>query len=229
MKATQVCVVPECGRPRSSRGYCRMHYSRWQRHGDPLKVRTIALGRPCAVESCDVPVGTKSARGYCARHYQRLLATGSPTGSLAPSTAERFFGKVRPAGPFDCWLWTASGDECGYGLFKGDRMIRAHIWSYEYFVTAVPVGLQMDHLCHDKTCVLGVDCPHRRCVNPWHLEPVLPAMNTDRGRAAKRTHCPQGHAYTLDNTYINPRGAQVCRTCTAVYRQRYEAKKKRAA
>lgn len=188
-----------------------------------------AVGKSCDVKGCTDRVTAKSAKGYCPRHYQRLLLSGSPTGSSGPSQAERFFAKVAPADPFACWLWTASLDQSGYGLFQGGgRMVRSHIWSYRYFIADVPKGLQLDHLCHGSWCNGGIECPHRRCVNPWHLEPVPPLVNTSRGRAARRTHCPRGHAYDAANTYINPHGAQVCRTCMAASRQRY-ANKKRAA
>lgn len=29
------CSLPECGDPCFQRGYCRSHYGRWYRHGDP--------------------------------------------------------------------------------------------------------------------------------------------------------------------------------------------------
>lgn len=40
----------------------------------------------------------------------------------------------------------------------------------------------------------------------------------NRGRhkteeAKNKTHCSQGHEYTLGNTYINPKGARICRKC----------------
>lgn len=30
------CSIEGCGKPKFTRGWCSMHYSRWQRHGDPL-------------------------------------------------------------------------------------------------------------------------------------------------------------------------------------------------
>lgn len=34
--AQRVCSVEGCEKPHSCRGWCRKHYSRWKRHGDPL-------------------------------------------------------------------------------------------------------------------------------------------------------------------------------------------------
>jgi hypothetical protein len=31
--------------------------------------------------------------------------------------------------------------------------------------------------------------------------------------AKARTHCAKGHEYTPGNTYINPKGARICRKC----------------
>ena len=32
-----MCAVPDCGKRAHSRGWCPMHYTRWKRHGDPVK------------------------------------------------------------------------------------------------------------------------------------------------------------------------------------------------
>src|ERR1700684_1351170 len=36
---TRLCTVPDCGRELDRRGYCKMHYVRWWKHG------TTSLGR----------------------------------------------------------------------------------------------------------------------------------------------------------------------------------------
>lgn len=31
--------------------------------------------------------------------------------------------------------------------------------------------------------------------------------------SAAKTHCPQGHPYSPENTYVNPQGSRECRIC----------------
>lgn len=36
MPPNRTCSIADCDKPSSSRGWCRMHYNRWQRHGNPM-------------------------------------------------------------------------------------------------------------------------------------------------------------------------------------------------
>lgn len=49
-----------------------------------------------------------------------------------------------------------------------------------------------------------------------------------------RSHCPQGHEYTPENTYVQPSGARACRTChraagRAYYQRRGKSRKQAAS
>lgn len=132
------------------------------------------------------------------------------------SLPARFWEKVVKSGPTpihrpelgSCWVWLAGKDTSGYGCFKLGRTRAAHRLAYEALVGPVPSGMQLDHLCRV-----------RHCVNPAHLEVVTPRENTKRGEVGSnmrvKTHCPQGHEYTTENTYRAPRGDRQCRTCMA--------------
>ena len=109
-----------------------------------------------------------------------------------------------------CWEWGGSRHFLGYGEFRwAGRKGKAHRFAYEWFVGAIPTGLELDHLCRERSCV-----------NPDHLEAVTHRENVLRGEglAAKnilKTHCPRGHPYLGDNirrTPANPRG-RFCRQC----------------
>lgn len=105
----------------------------------------------------------------------------------------RFWAKVNKDGPVPkarpdlgpCWIWTGYvSPENGYGQFmvrNGTRL--PHRIAYEYLVGPIPKGLVLDHLCHtaDPTCRAVAECPHRRCCNPAHTEPVTPRTNIARG------------------------------------------------
>jgi hypothetical protein len=123
-----------------------------------------------------------------------------------------------------CWHLTGRVERNGYQLIAagggGSRRLAVHRVAYELFNGPIPKGLTVDHTCHneDDDCEGGVTCPHRRCVNPAHLEAVGLRENILRGGTlaaanAAKTHCPQNHEYTPENTYIL-RGGRSCRACS---------------
>lgn len=168
--------------------------------------------RTCSIDGCESPL---RARGWCGKHYSRWLTWGDPLGSK-PSSIERFLANVewsdRRYDGTRCLVWTGSTRAKGYGAhWHIDRRYASHRWLYERWVGPIPDGLVIDHLCRNPPCC-----------NPAHLEPVTSAENTRRGLTgqywAAKTHCPQGHEYTEENTYISPgRGGtgRCCRICKA--------------
>lgn len=87
-----------------------------------------------------------------------------------------------------CWVWQKSTRQ-GYGRAnRGGKLVTAHIWYWEKQHGPVPEGMDLDHTCHNGSgCPGGFDCPHRRCVNPDHLEPVTRVENVRRGVVPKLT------------------------------------------
>lgn len=134
----------------------------------------------------------------------------SPRGPQPRSAVERFCEKVDFSG--ECWLWTASTHKQGYGTFRvhsGGKIVKAHRFAYELWVGEIPEGAQINHRC-DNTA----------CVRPEHLYAGTQTDNMQdmmrRGRhpqCVPRTHCPQGHEFTEENTYVDRRGFRQCREC----------------
>ena len=148
------------------------------------------------------------------------MANGSTELQPIPTRSERFWVKVDKNGEIPahnpelgrCWIWTAGG--CGrrgnYGKFHdGERRVYAHRWAWESVNGQIPEGLTIDHLCRTT-----------RCVNPKHLEPVTSGENTRR-YSRTITECVHGHAYTKENTYIDPTGRRRCRECARQQKREY--------
>lgn len=136
-----------------------------------------------------------------------------------------------------CHVWTGWKTSKGYGgiTLPGKLKELAHRVAYELANGPIPDGLQLDHLCRNRSCC-----------NPDHLEAVTSSENTARGWAARReahggqlvpraTHCRKGHEYTQENTYVCRRGnrrsghRRVCRACAKLANEAYFASRKALA
>lgn len=73
MSGDRTCSVEACDRPVHSRGWCKPHYRRWQRHGatgsEPIREKARPQPpRPCKVDGCR---RVAQSRGWCGTHYER--------------------------------------------------------------------------------------------------------------------------------------------------------------
>ncbi|MDX3235676.1 HNH endonuclease signature motif containing protein [Streptomyces sp. ME03-5709C] len=161
----------------------------------------------------------------------RALINERPAAPRVRPAAERLLDKVTP-GWGGCWIYTGHiHKNTGYGTFtvSAKRTTTAHRISYELFVGPVTKGVHVDHRCHNQAtdCPGGRTCIHRRCINPLHLEAVTGRENllrsslTVAGANARKTHCPNGHEYTPENTYRIPGRPtnRYCRECSRQYKR----------
>ncbi len=118
---------------------------------------------------------------------------------------------------YSCWLWRGFINNNGYSYFSYEgKNIRAHRFSYELFEGEIPDTLTVDHLCRVKNCV-----------NPAHLQLTTNRDNVMRGNGvgvinSRKTHCPQGHRYSEENTYVKKHGRE-CRICRREFGRRRRA------
>lgn len=143
------------------------------------------------------------------------------SGKVTRSLAERFWEKVDVRGPDECWPWIGSCGEngTGYGqLYQNGKLRQAHkvAWELKY-KTKFP---QNRNACHS--------CNIKRCVNWKHIYPDTQRGNLAYARSlgrwvspmTKRTHCPRGHEYTVENTYLDPRNWRQCHLCRCLVSKR---------
>ena len=170
------------------------------------------MEKSCSIDGCERPHG---AKGFCYRHYSALRNHGDPLW-VPPTREERFWAKVQKTDT--CWLWTGKLVD-GYGTFwMGKISMTSQRAAYEILVGPVPKDLHIDHLCHkwDTTCLGGRSCPHRRCVNPGHLEAVTRSANNTGRIVPHKTTCPRGHQYNANG---EPRkDKQICLLCLKIRR-----------
>lgn len=107
----------------------------------------------------------------------------------------------------DCWLWLGPISD-GYGFYGEVRAYRV-AWFLSKGVK-IRDGYEPHHKCENKACV-----------RPDHLEELTRQehmrYHAPHANHIKKTHCPYGHPYSEENTYISPEGKKSCRACRAKY------------
>lgn len=142
---------------------------------------------------------------------------------------QRFWSKVKISktnfyNNAPCWEWVACKNKYGYGKFAvNSKPEYAHRLSYEDRYGKIPKGLVINHLCRN-----------RKCVNTQHLEVVTVKENNQKGLAGfvnglkqrAKKYCPQGHEYSNENTYVNPKGDRICKICKLITCNQFSRRKR---
>lgn len=74
-------------------------------------------------------------------------------GRIKQNPEERFFNKVNKTDY--CWIWLgAKHSYKGYGsFFNGNKIVKAHRFSYEHFIGQVPENYCVLHICDNPSCI----------------------------------------------------------------------------
>lgn len=166
----RTCSIDGCNRGgKITRGWCRPHYLRWCRHGDPLGGIPASIGADtCVINGCNSPVKVKN-RGWCSAHYQRWQAYGDPETGRPDrhySPEDRWAAWTERRG--ECLIWTGASTPKGYGqLTVNDSRMNAHRYAWIRANGSISEEMVVDHRFH---------CD-RRCVEVTHLRLVTAGEN----------------------------------------------------
>lgn len=127
---------------------------------------------------------------------------------MTPDTIARFEKKIVRTS-CGCWIWLGANNGWedhrggGHGQFCiSGKKIYAHRAAYEHYVSKIPDGLVIDHLCRVP-----------QCVNPDHMRAVTQAENVRSGEAGlhnpKKDTCKYGHQF--DIIYPRQRQCSICK------------------
>jgi hypothetical protein len=78
----KVCTIAGCGKQHDAKGYCKVHYRRWKRLGDPLAALTLA----------------KAGSGWLDRKGYRIFTIGGSNIREHVLIAEKALGRALPKG-----------------------------------------------------------------------------------------------------------------------------------
>jgi hypothetical protein len=138
---------------------------------------------------------------------------------------EKLLAKTSKVG--GCFEWQGSKTKNGYVLtYHKGKSVHAHRLVFTLAKGPIPTGLVVMH-----------SCDNRACINPEHLsvgsqsDNLLDAVAKGRNHQTKKTHCPKGHEYSVENTRVRiSRGAsgRVCLLCQNEYFARRREEKRQA-
>lgn len=104
---------------------------------------------------------------------------------------------------------------------SGGRLRLVHCLVAEAFIGPRPEGSQVRHLDGDKSNNIVSNLTYGTA-----SENAYDQVRHGVHHVARRTHCPQGHEYSPQNTYIHKLGGRRCRICVLAANRR--ARERRA-
>ncbi len=147
----------------------------------------------------------------CRPHYQRARRLGEfePRAAYASAAERLVAGLVRM--PNGCLEWTGRTDRKGYGRISiNNNYVGTHRLAWILTNGPIPDGMCVLHHCDNPPC-----CDAEKCLFLGTIADNNRDMSTKgHNHNTVKTHCPQGHEYTPQNTYVRPsKGTRKCRTC----------------
>lgn len=122
----------------------------------------------------------------------------------------------------NCWLWQYPMHSDGYG--------QVHYNSQNIMTHRLSAHLSLELDLNDRTIQVNHkrECSNKNCCNFAHLylgsgsENIIDSYVNGRiPWNLLKTHCPSGHEYNKENTYLDGKGYRRCRICAKENRKMF--------
>lgn len=159
-----LCSVDDCGHPVTAMEFCRMHYGRFKKTGDPLTPpKKTGRGRnplkPCTIEDCELDA---SAKGMCSTHYNRKRKTGRTHLERDPEIRRQWLRGLLDQAPDDlCRDWP-------FGASPRDGRPTTVIYEGRQLLPTTAIMLMKEPRPTSRHGALHA-CDRPICCAPWHL------------------------------------------------------------
>lgn len=151
-----------CGKQSIARGWCKFHYQRWIRKGNPLYEKPPRRARTCKIDKCG---RSHYGRGFCILHWKRWYKHKNPNFIQPKTTGKKItdnsgYIRINTGGKYEREHRVIMSKYLGRALFSWEEVhhingIKAdnRIENLELWQHSQPKGIRAkDAIKHCPTC-----------------------------------------------------------------------------
>lgn len=234
-----------CSKPAVARGWCKGHYHRWSKYGDPTHVpvrKTVEQRfwqKVTKSETCWLWTSSTTRDGYgtfgvaggkTRTRLAHRLAYELIKGKIPDGLTLDHLCRVRHCVNPDHLEPVTAQENTRRGLAGAYLKVRTHCprgHAYGEGNTKISTkGSRSCIECQAQYRATYMECHGDRERERWRRDRAKRSAERKANPPTPATHCPKGHPYEGDNLYRRPDGRRGCKACRKAASDRHYAKVK---